>query len=215
MDSIFSDGVIKLPITWTVVKVLQGHSHIWRHSKFQVHLCISRAEFVVIIKLICFLLLVKMEAQVNSSLPHTTTAKIMTKLQNNYHPELSETELGGSPTTKELKKSHSSRGLGGGETWIRTEMWGDVETWKHEKGDPIPVCDGQKLGEIYQDQGIPAPNQTTQPRVPALGRWVPISSGCNNQCGLGWCKKDLGIMQTHPTPGLQHQGSSWKGTSGI
>ena len=47
---------------------------------------------------------------------------------------------------------------------------GDVETWRHGTGDPIPVCDGQKLGEIYQDQGIPAPNQTTQPRVPALGR---------------------------------------------
>ena len=48
----------------------------------------------------------------HGSPPHTTMANITTRLQNNYHPESTENQkikLYGSPTTKELKKSHSSR----------------------------------------------------------------------------------------------------------
>ena len=45
----------------------------------------------------------------------TTTAKITTKLQNNYHQDCHKIKLYGSPTTKELKKSHSSRWVGGAE----------------------------------------------------------------------------------------------------
>ena len=49
----------------------------------------------------------------HNSPPHTTTAKITTRLQNKYCQKI---ELYGSPTTKELKKTHSSRWAGGVET---------------------------------------------------------------------------------------------------
>ena len=49
------------------------------------------------------------------------------------HPKI---ELYGSLTTKGLKKSHSSRWVGGAEMQNRC---------------PTDMCDGQKLGEIHQD----------------------------------------------------------------
>ena len=48
--------------------------------------------------------------------PSTTIVKITTKLQNNYHPELSESQAVWK-NDKELKKSHSSRQVGGVEMW--------------------------------------------------------------------------------------------------
>ena len=43
--------------------------------------------------------------------------KITTKIENHHHSELSEIELNGSLTTRELKKPHPSRLAGGVETW--------------------------------------------------------------------------------------------------
>ena len=62
--------------------------------------------------------------------PHTTTAKITTKLQNNYHPNHQKIKLYGSPTTKELKKSHPSRWVGG------------VEMCRHRMDGPTTMCGG-------------------------------------------------------------------------
>ena len=82
-------------------------------------------------------------------------------------------------------------------------------------------------GGILQEQGIPSPNQTTQPRVTVPGRYIPITSGCKNQWGWErrkklWCSqdpplkgpaKDLGLMQTHSlwasAPGQQIEGHQW------
>ena len=35
-----------------------------------------------------------------------------------------------------------------------------------------------------EEQGVPVSNQVHQPRVPVLGRKVPITSGCENHGGL-------------------------------
>ena len=58
--------------------------------------------------------------------PHTTTAKVTTRLQNKYHPETSEIELYGSPTTKDLKKPHSSRWVGEAALQKRAERQGEA-----------------------------------------------------------------------------------------
>ena len=64
-------------------------------------------------------------------LPHTTTGKITTKLQNNQHSEIvKRMELYGSLTMEELKKLYSPRQVGG------------VETWKRRKGSHIPTYGG-------------------------------------------------------------------------
>ena len=66
--------------------------------------------------------------------PHTTTAKMTTELQNNYHSKSSE-KLCGSPTTKQLKKSHLFRRRTG-----RDEEWGVLhpcvvdKNWKQYLG---------------------------------------------------------------------------------
>ena len=75
---------------------------------------------------------------------------------------------------------------------------------------PYP-CVVDENREGYLRRGIPAPHQTTQPRVPVPGRYIPINSGRKTQWGLGQQKKlwdyeecpfkgptvDLGLMQTH------------------
>ena len=64
---------------------------------------------------------VQMEVQVNTA--HLLTQP-QQKLQLNYKTTITQNcqkiELYGSSTTKELKKSHSSRWIGGAETW----KWG-------------------------------------------------------------------------------------------
>ena len=81
-----------------------------------------------------------------------------------YHPEWSKIELCGSLTTKDLKKPHSPRRLGQGEMQ-EAQRGAAMGT-----NSPIPTCDGLKMGGIPREQGISAPVQNTQPRVPAPGR---------------------------------------------
>ena len=54
--------------------------------------------------------------------------------------------------------------------------------------------------EGYLRRGIPAPHQTTQPRVPVPGRYIPINSGFKNQWGLGH-QKELGGSGESPLKG--------------
>ena len=56
--------------------------------------------------------------------PHTIKAKTITKLQNNYHPELSENQAVWQSNNQELK-SHSFRRVGGAEM----QRCRDMETW--------------------------------------------------------------------------------------
>ena len=71
------------------------------------------------------------------------------KLKNKYQPEVPDTEAYGSLTTKELKKKHSSRPVGGVETGSqgREDTWQDSgwRTWAGEMmagrvGSPTFVC---------------------------------------------------------------------------
>ena len=67
-------------------------------------------------------------------------------------------ELYGSLTTKELKKSHSSRQIGGAEMQRDAESPRDVnkngevqrgmETQRDRTSGPILMCDGYKMGRI-------------------------------------------------------------------
>ena len=67
--------------------------------------------------------------------PHTTTAKITNRLQNEYYPESQKIELYRPLTTKVLKKPHLSRQVGGtgmwtyGDTWRGGEAQRGAETW--------------------------------------------------------------------------------------
>ena len=83
---------------------------------------------------------------------------------------MSEIELNGSLTTTELKKLHPFRLVGGVETWN-----GLV---------PHPCVVDKSSGGISQQQGVIAPHQASQPRVPVARREFPTISGCTNQWGL-------------------------------
>ena len=86
-------------------------------------------------------------------------------------------------------------------------MWHGVA----EQAVPHSIKIGIKIGRDTLGVRIPAPGQTSQPRVPVPGRYIPITSGCENQWDLGWQKKlqdsqeaplkgpavDLGLKQTH------------------
>ena len=61
-------------------------------------------------------------------------------------------------TTKELKKTHSY-------IWVGRE-----EKWKCGTDSLIPMQGGHKSVGIPWEQGIPAPLETTQLRIPVLGR---------------------------------------------
>ena len=113
-----------------------------------------------------------MEAQVNM-LHLFVQQKLQPKLQaslKTYNTQnYQKIELYGSLTTKDLKKSHSSRWVGVPEMLRGVERW--QNRWSHihmwwikirrdtlEAKDPSPRSDHT------------APDQTTQPRVPAPGR---------------------------------------------
>ena len=139
--------------------------------------------------------------------------KITTKIWNNHHSEPLEIKLNGSLTTIELKKPHPSKLVGG------VQMQNGLVPHSH-------MVD-TNLGGVSPDQGIPAPQQASQHRVPVPRRQVPTTSSCKNQQGLSWWKK---LLEPQAVPlkehtqahllrftlsELQHQGSSLKGTSGI
>ena len=73
-------------------------------------------------------------------MPHLL-AQLWKKLQLDYKTNIvqkhKKIELCGSLTTKELKKSHSSRWVGGVEILI---VQRGAETWRHQEGDPTPTC---------------------------------------------------------------------------
>ena len=100
-------------------------------------------------------------------------------------------------------------------------MWNGLVQHRH-------VVD-KNLGGVSHEQGVPAPHQNPQPRVPVTGRQVLITSGCKKQQGLSQTSREKllesqavplkELTQTHllrliPCE-LQYQGSSLKVTSGI
>ena len=84
--------------------------------------------------------------------------------------------MDGSLTTMELKKPHPSRLAGGVQT--RKGLF------------PHPHVVDKNLEGVSEEQGVPAPHQAPQPRVPGPGRLVLTTSGYKNQ-GLSWWKKLL------------------------
>ena len=68
--------------------------------------------------------------------PHTTKRRTTTNLKTTNNQNLQKIELYGSPTTKELKKKHSSRPVGGVEmgSWGEEDSQGDSgwqTGWSH------------------------------------------------------------------------------------
>ena len=64
---------------------------------------------------------------------------------------------------------------------------------------------------------IPAPGQTTQPRVPVMRRQIPISSGCKIQWELEWWKKLPAFQETplkRPSWSLNANLTDWDSTAG-
>ena len=59
-------------------------------------------------------------------LPHTTKRRTITNLKTKNNQNCQKTQLYGSPTTKELKKKHSYRPVGGEETG----SWGGEDEWQ-------------------------------------------------------------------------------------
>ena len=64
--------------------------------------------------------------------PHTTKRRTTTNLKTTNNQNLQKIELYGSPTTKELKKKHSSRPVGGAETG----SWAERTCGKAAAGEP-------------------------------------------------------------------------------
>ena len=88
-------------------------------------------------------------------------SKNYTRLQNNYHPESSANQAVWKSDNQGIEEV----------TFIQTGKRGrDVEmpgkALRHGMGGPTAMYDGLKSGRILQEQRVPAPQQTTQPRVP-------------------------------------------------
>ena len=79
-------------------------------------------------------------------------------------------KVNGSLTITELKKPHPSRLVGGAQMWNRLKI---------------------QEGCLRSEEGVPAPHQGPQPRVPVLGSQVPTTSGCENHWGLSQQRKLL------------------------
>ena len=67
----------------------------------------------------------------DASPPGTTVAKTTLDYKTNITQKCQKIKLCGTPTTKDLKKSHSSRQVGGVETWSGAEKCGDRNGQSH------------------------------------------------------------------------------------
>ena len=111
----------------------------------------------------------------HSSPPFTTTAKITTKLQNNFTQNHQKIKLYESLMTKELKKLHSSIQVGGRET----------QDMKMQNGQSKTYVWQLKIGRDTSGARDPSPMPDHSAQGSSARRYVPITSGCKNQWGLG------------------------------
>ena len=88
---------------------------------------------------------------------HRKNYNQISKLINTHNHQ--RTELYGSLTTKDLKKTHSSSRVGEAEF----ERWGGEVVWLRK------AAGAERSGGIPWEQVIPSPSQAAQPWVPALG----------------------------------------------
>ena len=111
--------------------------------------------------------------------PHITKRRTITNLKTKNNQNCQKIELYGSPTTKELKKKHSSRLVGG------TEMGGQGKndgqqgsSWRTRVGK---AAAGRQGSSWWTWQ------QTLQPRVPAQGNKAskPLTENICGGCGSG------------------------------
>ena len=103
-----------------------------------------------------------------------TDIKITTKFQKNHYSELPEIELNERSTTMELKGEKKHMGSGG-----RGRTQSSLGPHPHEADK------GQEgyfsFRAALEEQGVPAPHEGPQPRVPVPVREVPLTYGCKNQ----------------------------------
>ena len=76
--------------------------------------------------------------------PHTTKRRTITNLKTKNNQNFQKIELYGSPTTKELKKKHSSRSVGGVEMGSPVERTPGRCGWKIRAGKEV-AC---RLGKV-------------------------------------------------------------------
>ena len=88
--------------------------------------------------------------------PRTAIAKNTTRLQNKFHPQLSENRAVWKPDNQGFKEV----------TFIqRRRRGGDAETWRGTEmgmGGPTSTCGGYKMGRIPQERGVRAPDHPVQ-----------------------------------------------------
>lgn len=100
--------------------------------------------------------------------------KIIKKLQSNQHTELPEVWLTRSPTSRDKNKRSPQTGMGGGDTKGR----GPTTKCSCENWEGYLEC---RVLSPTRGVTVWAPHWDPQPRVPELGREVPITPGCENQ----------------------------------
>ena len=132
--------------------------------------------------------------------PHTTKRRA-TNLKTKNNQNCQKIKLYGSPTTKELKKKHSSRPVGGAETgsWGREDSW-QGGGWRSGRSHICKQINWNNCGET----------QTTQPRVPVQGKIKPqnltvktcgdCDGRINSKLHKGVCWRDPRIYTNPPSP---------------
>ena len=155
--------------------------------------------------------------------PRTTKTRTTTNLKTKNNQNWQKIKLYGSPTTKEMKKKHSSRRVGGVETGSRAERTpGMAAAGRHDEA--VDCRPGGLTFECRQtgrnNWGV---RQTKQPRVPAQGNkasnfWLKTPVGVEAAVEktpsltgefIGETHRVLECSQAHP-PGNQHQkGPIW------
>ena len=119
------------------------------------------------------------------TLPPHTTKRRATNLKTKNNQNCQKIKLYGSPTTKELKKKHSSRPVGGAETgsWGREDSW-QGSGWRSGRSHICKQINWNNCGVT----------QTTQPRVPVQGNKASKPLTEKNLWGL-WLWEKLPVTQ--------------------
>ena len=122
-------------------------------------------------------------------------AQLHQKLQLDYRTTVTQNhqkiELHGSLTTKELKKSHSSRWVGTAQMWRCEGRCGDAEWQSHNS-----MC-WIKIGRDTSGMRYPSPIPDHQAQGSRARKMSPYNFCCKNQWGLGHHKKQQDSKVSH------------------
>ena len=122
-----------------------------------------------------------------ASPPCTTIKRITTNLKTKNSQNCQKIELCGSPTTKDLKKTHSSRPIGRAQLWKQAERWCSMERWRWW-GWQQRRQQSRWEGHLRSEQSQPKARLHSRGFQHQEGK-SSVTSGCKNQWRMGWQKK--------------------------